>query len=448
MLLLYILRDDWPIFMISASHEQLQQELESTLQKPDCHSWWISKMLSGREDTLEKRYAIKFCFKLGKNATETYGMLQTAFRPSCMNRASVLEWHKEGRESVRDDERSGRSKEVRTLELIGQIKNFLDEDRRVSIETISAQFDVNVRNVHTIIHEELKMRKICAQRRSERKTLSWQQGDGWADQFRSRSSWCSGDLRWKLDILLWPRDLETEFPVEACWLSQTKQIHPQTFFWQHWHDLHALGSHWTDSQQGILCWGFKRVQEEFPSEGASTQSGQGHFHQENAPVHNSILVTDYLTKMDIKTVAHPPYCPDLAPCDFYLFYKLKEKLRSCRYETIGEMKEAVTKVIDTLTQEDFHGAFQKLLERYNKCMQPEEITLKGTSFMCVLSIKVPIRKKSGNLFNEPCIWTISSCLSRMKKNWRLIQTIRINSQDITMDFGLEKSAMLLIKSGK
>ena len=68
----------------------------------------------------------------------------------------------EGRESMRDDERCGRSKEVRTPELIDQIKNFMDKDRRVSIETISAQFDVSVGTVHTIIREELKMRKICA----------------------------------------------------------------------------------------------------------------------------------------------------------------------------------------------------------------------------------------------------------------------------------------------
>ena len=123
MLLLYILWDDWLIFMISASNQQLQQQLEYTLLKPDCHSWWISKMQSGREDNLEERYAIKFCFKLGKNATETYGMLQTAFRPSCMNQASVFEWHKrfkEGRESVRDDERCGRSKEVNRPQLIGK----------------------------------------------------------------------------------------------------------------------------------------------------------------------------------------------------------------------------------------------------------------------------------------------------------------------------------------
>ena len=67
-----------------------------------------------------------------------------------------------------------------------------------------------------------------------------------------------------------------------------------------------------------------------------------------------------LTKMGIKRVPHPPYSPDFAPCDFWLF----TKLRGCRYETIEELKEAVTKVIDMLTLADFHGAFQKLSERY------------------------------------------------------------------------------------
>ena len=160
-----------------------------------------------------------------------YGMLQTAFWPSCMNRASVFEWHKrfkEGRESVRDDERCGRSKEVNTPQLIGQ----------------------------------------------------------------------------RVEVL---REFKKRF----------RRKRPALF-----------------------------------------KSDQWHFYQDNVPVHNSILVTDYLTKMDIKTVPQPPYSPDLAPCDFCLF----PKLRGCRYEIIEEMKEAVTKVIDMLTQEDFHWAFQKLLE--------------------------------------------------------------------------------------
>ena len=83
--MLCILWDDWPIFMTSGSNEQQQQQLEYTQLKPDYHSWWISKMQSGCEDILEKWYAMKFCFKLGKNATETYGMIQNAFGASCMN---------------------------------------------------------------------------------------------------------------------------------------------------------------------------------------------------------------------------------------------------------------------------------------------------------------------------------------------------------------------------
>ena len=110
---------------------------------------------------------------------------------------------------------------------------------------------------------------------------------------------------------------------------------------------------------GLLCWGFKRFGRKRP---ALFKLGQWHFHQDYTPVHNSILFTDYFTKMGIKIVPHHPYSSDLGPCDFCLF----PKLRGCRYETIEEMKEAVTKVIDTLTQEDFHGALQKLLERYNK----------------------------------------------------------------------------------
>ena len=182
------------------------QELEYTLLKPDYHGLWISKMQSGREDTLEEQYAIKFCFKHGKNATETYGTIQTAFRPCCMNWASVFKWHtrfNEGRESVRDDERCGWSKEV---------------------------------NTQSWFAKELGLELLC---------------------------WCLREFR---KIFL--------------------------------------------GKKPVL---FK--------------SGQWHFQQDNAPVHNSILVTDYLTKMDIKTVPQLPYSPDLAPCDFWLF----PNLGGCRY---------------------------------------------------------------------------------------------------------------------
>ena len=178
-------------------------------------------MQSGREDILGERCAIKFRFKLGKNATETYGMLQTAFRPSCMNRASVSECHKRFKEGGR---------------LWGM------------------------------------MRGVGRVRKS----------------------------------------------IYQSWLAK-------------------------DLGLGLLCWGFKEVQK--GKRPTLFKSGQWHFHQDNAPVLKSIIVTDYLTKMDIKKVLQPPYSPNIAPCDFWLF----PKLRGCRYETIEEKKEAVTKVIDTLT---------------------------------------------------------------------------------------------------
>ena len=128
---------------------------------------------------------------------------------------------------------------------------------------------------------------------------------------------------------------------------------------------------------GLLCWGFKGVREEIPWEEDSTlQIGsvafishyliatgskflfwaQGIMHQDNAPVHNSILVTDYLTKMGIKTVPQLPYNPEFALCDFWLF----PKLTGCRYKTIEGHRHAHTRRLP--------WAFQKLLERYNKCI--------------------------------------------------------------------------------
>ena len=158
----------------------------------------------------------------------------------------------------------------------------MDKDRRVSIETISAQFDVSVGTVHTIIREELEMWKICAQFVP---TVLRE------DQKERRCH----DSREMVELInLDPAVLDALVTCDESWIycyepqtkrqsfqwkhagsprpkkaRQSKSTHKLLmipfFFWQHWHDLHALGSHWTDSQQGILWWGFKGVQEEIPS---------------------------------------------------------------------------------------------------------------------------------------------------------------------------------------
>ena len=79
--------------------------------------------------------------------------------------------------------------------------------------------------------------------------------------------------------------------------------------------------------------------------------------------------SSYLTETGIKTAPHPPYSPDLAPCDFWMFPRLKEKLRGRRFEDVEEMKEAVTEALDTFPLEDYQRAFKKWLECYNKCIE-------------------------------------------------------------------------------
>ena len=109
------------------------------------------------------------------------------------------------------------------------------------------------------------------------------------------------------------------------------------------------------------------------------KSGLWHFQQDNASVNISILVTDYLTKMGLRTVPHPPYSPDLAPCDFCLF----PKLTLCHYETTEEIKEAVTKVIDCSHKRTSMGPRRSCWNGRTSALQPEEITSKRTRVSCV-----------------------------------------------------------------
>ena len=196
-------------------------------------------------------------------------MLQTAFGEPCINQASVFEWHnrfKEGREFVSDNERCGGSKEVRKPELIGKIKNFMDKDRHVSIETISAQF-MSVWELHTIIREEQKMRKIYAKfvprvLREDQKEIRCHDSREMVGLIYSDpvvlhalvtcdESWIyCYDQETKRQSSQWkhagsPRPKK----VRKCKSTHKLLMIP---FWTAQHDLHAPGSHWTDSQQDTM----------------------------------------------------------------------------------------------------------------------------------------------------------------------------------------------------
>ena len=126
-------------FVVSKLNDLVATALRVLQDFSVCHSCQVLKIVQmqlGREDNLVARYAIQFCFKLGKTATESYDMVKTAFGPTLMSRATVYRWHKrfqEGRKQVRDDERCDRDSDVRTPQFIEKVSKFLNEDRRPSL---------------------------------------------------------------------------------------------------------------------------------------------------------------------------------------------------------------------------------------------------------------------------------------------------------------------------
>ena len=239
---------------------------------------------------------------------------------------------------MRDDESCGRSKEVKTPELIGKIKNFMDKDRHVSLETIRAQFDISVGTVHTIIREELKMRKICAKflprvlredqeerRHDSREILELFNSDpAVLDALVTcDESWIyCYDQETKRQSSQW-KHAGSPRPKKAGQSKSTYKLLMIPFF----DSPGMIDIHWVPTRQTVNKYYDVKVLREFRKRfrrkrPALFKAGQWHFQQDNAPVHNSILVTDYLTKMGITTVPHPPYGPDLAPWEFWLFPKL------------------------------------------------------------------------------------------------------------------------------
>ena len=134
--------------------------------------------------------------------------------------------------------------------------------------------------------------------------------------------------------------------------------------------------------------------------------------------------------MGINTVPQPPYSPDLAPCDFWLF----PKLRGYRYERIEEMKDAVTKVINTLTQKDFHGAFQKL-KWHNKCiLAGGRLLRRGLEFhVCTINKSAHTKQSQKNLFNDPRIFgCVSECMVWILKTSPIYNLILMQNGNIRL----------------
>lgn len=315
-------------------------------------------------------------------------MLKEVFGDNAMSRARVFEWHKrfyEGREEVEDDERSGRPVTVRSDENVQKINGIVRTDRRLSIRMIADMVNTNRETVRQILHDELNMTKICA--KMVPKNLTQEQKD-------HRKNICS-DI---MDRLKEQPDLLTNVVTcDETWIFQyDPETKRQSMHWKTpasprmkkarmsksrvkamlivFFDIKGvIMTEWVPEGQTVnqkyyidtLIKLREKIRKKRPD---SWKNDSWILHQDNAPAHNALSVKQFLADKRIPVLEHPPYSPDLAPCDFYLFPKVKSALKGRHFRSVEEVKAETAKLLKALTPEDLQHCFEQWQARMQRCI--------------------------------------------------------------------------------
>jgi len=336
---------------------------------------------------VEQRVNIKFLTKLGKSATETYNLLTEVYGDQCLSRTQVFEWFKkfkEGREYVGDDPKSGRPSTAKTQENVEKVARIVRGDRRLSIRAISELTNINKESVRQILHDDLGMKKVCA--KVVPKILT-------PEQKEHRVNCCADTLE---NIENDPDFFQNVITCDETWIFQyDPETKRQSMHWKSpqsprkkkarmskskfkammivFFDIRGvIYIDWVPEGQtvnqvyykNVLTTLRERVRRRRPD---MWKNASWILHHDNAPAHNALSVKRYLAKNNIPVMEHPPYSPDLAPCDFFLFPKIKSALKGTRFESVDAVKAKATQLLNSITQDDLQHCFQQWKIRMERC---------------------------------------------------------------------------------
>lgn len=337
---------------------------------------------------VEQRINLKFLVKLKKSPTECFQILKEVFGDNAMSRARVFEWHKrfyEGREEVEDDERPGRPVTVRSEENVQKVCEIVRKDRRLSIRMIGDMLNINKETVRQILHDELNMKKVCA--KLVPKNLTQEQKD-------NRKDICSDIVARLADD---PDLLTNVITCDETWIFQyDPETKRQSMHWKTPSSPRMKKARMSKSKlkamlivffdiQGVLMIEWvpegktvnqqyykevliklrERVRKKRPD---AWKNCSWILHQDNAPAHNALSVKQFLAEKCIPVLEHPPYSPDLAPCDFYLFPKVKSVLKGTHFESVEHVKVKTAELLRSITKNDLQHCFEQWKARMQRCI--------------------------------------------------------------------------------
>ncbi|XP_067930695.1 protein GVQW3-like [Watersipora subatra] len=324
-------------------------------------------------DVEEQRVRVKFYVKLRTSSAETLQILWTAYGDSALKKTACYEWHKrfrEGRTSIKDDNRMGRPATSRTTTATDLVRQQVIGDRRLTIHEKSAESGLSYGTCHIILTKDLDMRRISAKmvpklltddQKEKRVGCCIELKDALAQDPDFLSKVLTGDERW-----VYGYDPETK-SQSSQWKSpgssrpkKARMSHSNvktlllTFF-----DIRGVvHSEFLPHSQTVNHHVYKIILIKLRDSIRRKRrdlwlSGDWYLHHDNAPAHTSLMVRQYLAKNEVSVLNHPSYSPDLAPCDFYLFPKIKLTMKGERFDDIPPIQENVTRQLRCLTESDF-----------------------------------------------------------------------------------------------
>lgn len=332
------------------------------------------------------RAMIFYDFRVGLTQQQCVDRLKSGFGDEAPSKTTVYDWFNEfkrGRRSLKDEPREGRPISAVTPENIDAVQKMIEEDRHVTYFEIEAYLSISAPSIHTILHDKLAVRKLCAR---------WIPHLLTDDQKKARVDWCkemlqkygggpsrllnnivTGDESWiyayepetKQQSTVWVfqneqnptkvvRSRSVAKQMVACFFSRTGHVATVAL-----ENQKTVNSEWYTT----IC--LPEVIGEMRKNNAKRRII---LHQDNASSHTSIRTREYLASQKLELTGHAPYSPDLAPNDFFLFPTIKAKLRGQRFTSPEDAVEAFKNHVLELSLSDWHKCFDNWFERMHKCI--------------------------------------------------------------------------------
>ena len=342
-------------------------------------------------EKVEQRYCIKFCQKLGETQSETIRKIQQVFGNDAMGVTQIKEWFnrfKNGRTSAESDPRSGRPKSSRNPEMIEKASVLIKANRRLTVSEIASDLDISFGSAEAILTEDLGLRRVAA--KFVPKLLTAEQKQRRVDISQDMLQSVDNDDNFLTSIItedeswVYGYDPETKFQ-SSQWQSpqdprpkKARQVRSNvkvmlTVFFDHRGVVHheyapqgqTVNKEYYLEVQRRLRDAIRRKRPDL------WESQNWQLHHDNAPAHTSNLVQHFLAKHGTTQVSQPPYSPDMAPCDFWLFPHLKKPLKGTRFESREAIMEKTTADLLAIPKIEFKNCFHKWIRRWNHCIESQ-----------------------------------------------------------------------------